>query len=349
MKKLSEYYKEYNQHLHFPSYFEDRWKVFLSKVYIDNIRLSIDDIFSFCQDNKYTIYKYKYNTNEQGQEHGIDMYPSICYSNKKKVLLEFSLFFYKKEPEPDVSVNVYSSDPIVLKQLALFFMEKKYRAKKDDTKISFLTLNGKYELIQVTLDPVKIDFDYYYENLEHGIIKNHLSKKQSGLLFFTGPPGTGKTFYIKYLTSVVDKEFIFLPSHMTSSLSDPSFLSFALSNFRNKILVIEDAEKTLGTIGDNRSDSVSSLLNLTDGFLGDALNLQVIATQNNTENTDPALLRSGRLLFRQVFSKLSAIKAIQLADKLNKDIIIKDEISLSDIFNTKNQGDKVVNLEPIGF
>ena len=48
---------------------------------------------------------------------------------------------------------------------------------------------------------------------------------------FHGEPGTGKSSFIKYLTSVVDKEFIFIPtSFIEKFISDPNIFSILVKN-----------------------------------------------------------------------------------------------------------------------
>ena len=66
---------------------------------------------------------------------------------------------------------------------------------------------------------------------------------------------------------------------------------------KNSVLVIEDAERVISDRqGHGSSAGVSNILNLTDGILGDCLNIQIIATFNMArERIDSALLRKGRL------------------------------------------------------
>ena len=63
----------------------------------------------------------------------------------------------------------------------------------------------------------------------------------------------------------------------------------------------EDAEKVIGDRQNSGSSvGVSNLLNLSDGILGDILNIHVIATFNmDKERIDSALLRKGR--FDEIF------------------------------------------------
>lgn len=88
-----------------------------------------------------------------------------------------------------------------------------------------------------------------------------LEKRGSSIQIYHGPPGCGKTTWIKYLTSVIDKEFIFVPVGLASELSSPSFLNILLDH-KNSILVLEDAEKALQSreIDDHNTSTVSGLV-----------------------------------------------------------------------------------------
>ena len=94
-----------------------------------------------------------------------------------------------------------------------------------------------------------------------------------------------------------NKKFVYVPANLVTLLGDPSFGSF-LTTLDNHIIVLEDCEnviqdrKTSGT-----ANSVSLLLNLTDGILSDDLGMKFICTFNdNMKNIDTALLRKGRLV-----------------------------------------------------
>jgi SpoVK/Ycf46/Vps4 family AAA+-type ATPase len=106
--------------------------------------------------------------------------------------------------------------------------------------------------------------------------------------------------------------------------------------YKNSILIIEDAEKVLGTRenSNNMSQSTSNLLNLTDGILGDCLNIQIVATFNTKrDNIDDAFMRKGRLIAEHKFTKLSIEESNKLLESLSKDVITEEEMALSDIYN----------------
>lgn len=186
----------------------------------------------------------------------------------------------------------------------------------------------------------------------HETIINRLNKdKDKGIILFHGEPGTGKTTYIKYLTKLIkNKEILFVPPSMSESLSEPSIIPFLMEH-KNSILIIEDAEKVISDREINGSSAgVSNILNLTDGILGDCLNIQIIATFNmKREKIDTALLRKGRLIAEHKFSRLSIESTNRLLKHLGKEKIVNEEMTLSDIYNIDDEVFKVNNKQNIGF
>jgi len=167
-----------------------------------------------------------------------------------------------------------------------------------------------------------------------------------------GDPGTGKTSYIKYLTSLVkDKDILFIPPSMAEMLSEPTIIPF-LMDHKNSILIIEDAERVISDREGNGSPAgVSNILNLTDGILGDCLNIQVIATFNmKREKIDQALLRKGRLIAEHKFERLSVQDTNKLLKSLKKDYVVEEGMVLADIYNIETEVFKTINKgNKIGF
>lgn len=184
------------------------------------------------------------------------------------------------------------------------------------------------------------------------IIKRLNTQNDKGIVLFHGEPGTGKTSYIKYLTHLIqDKEILFIPPSMAESLSDPSIIPF-LMDHKNSILIVEDAERVISDRELNGSSmGVSNILNLTDGILGDCLNIQIVATFNmKREKIDPALLRKGRLITEHKFKKLSIEEGNILLESLGKNHKIDEEMSLADIYNIDEEIYKTNNQRnSIGF
>ena len=176
------------------------------------------------------------------------------------------------------------------------------------------------------------DFQEAYETILEFLYDN-----SSGLVLLDGDPGTGKTSIIKHFISMctnIDKRIIIVPSAFASVLSDPSFLSFATVELKDSILLLEDAETALASRTGHHNDSVSNILNLSDGILGDVLSVKIIATINTSDSIDKALFRAGRLVAKYTFKKLKLDKAKKLASKLNVNPDdITEDITLAEIYN----------------
>ena len=73
---------------------------------------------------------------------------------------------------------------------------------------------------------------------DHTNIINFLTNSDSGIVILDGIPGTGKSSYISYLTSLLtNKKFVYLPGNMVESLTKPEFISFALQSLKETILI----------------------------------------------------------------------------------------------------------------
>lgn len=173
------------------------------------------------------------------------------------------------------------------------------------------------------------DIQSFYQNMVQQIQSEH----KSGLYLLYGEPGTGKTSFIKRVLSEVKKQAIFVTPSMAEYLASPDLIGL-LSDYSGSVLIIEDAEKILMKREGDNSNTVSTILNLSDGFTADFLNLNIICTFN-TEITeiDPALLRKGRLKGVQEFSKLSPEIANKMAKKLGIQTKTETSITLAELCN----------------
>jgi len=176
-----------------------------------------------------------------------------------------------------------------------------------------------------------------------------LSDGDRGVVLLHGEAGTGKTTYLKYLATQVDKKFVLISQELSGRLSSPEFISFMIDN-KGSVLVFEDAEKVINDRNvSGESNSVSSLLNIADGVLSDLLNIQIICTFNTQlTNIDQALLRKGRILARYEFKSLTADKANELLKDLHFGHKTDKPMLLADVFNAQEQSWEVERTS-IGF
>lgn len=167
-----------------------------------------------------------------------------------------------------------------------------------------------------------------------------LNVRRYGLTLLTGAPGTGKTTLLRSLAHWLASShmFYFMPAAQFASVTSSEIVTFFANGNRNsklrKVLVLEDAESILHRRGDDNREKVATLLNLTDGMLGDALGLHVICTLNSElTDLDPALLRPGRLVAHRDFCLLTNDEAKRLAEALGLNAPMGEEVSLAEIFN----------------
>jgi hypothetical protein len=260
----------------------------------------------------------------------------ICLerTHSRKIKLEKSNF--------KMTLYYSSSNPLPIKDLEKFFI------KEDIKNVIFTIMRDehgsiKFEPFEVAV-PESFDIDKCYNDdfgKVHQAIVGSLNKNESGLYLFHGDPGTGKTTYIKHLSSLVDRDIIYVPTAFVESLSDPSFLP-ALLHKKHSILVIEDAEKALLARDPSDSSSVvSAILNITDGIMANVFNIAIIATYNSSRQCiDKALLRKGRLKAEYQFGKLSVSKTQKIMDELGTKKEVKEPMILADIYN--NEEDSIV-------
>lgn len=203
-----------------------------------------------------------------------------------------------------------------------------------NNKIHLLMKSDSYyfQKVDINIDNVKdLNLDLHYGSgfsKRNDMILDSLKNKHKGLYLIHGTMGTGKTTYLRYLTSRIhEKKVIFIPPYFTDFLSSPEFLPTLVADYgaRNSILVIEDAEKAVMSREDgNNSNCVSSILNLSDGILSDSICCSIICTFNTkVSNIDKALLRKGRLQAEHTFDALSIQDSQKLVDKLAEDGILQ--------------------------
>ncbi len=169
--------------------------------------------------------------------------------------------------------------------------------------------------------------------LRKRIIEEMNASAQSGLYLLHGEPGTGKTSFLKSILASVEKQAIFISPALTDDLTSPSLIGL-LMDYPGSVIIIEDAETVLMKRQADNSNAVANLLNLTDGFPADFLNLNIICTFNTQiDNIDPALLREGRLKALHRFKKLNPQQAAKLADHLDLEVEPGKSMTLAEVCN----------------
>lgn len=214
-----------------------------------------------------------------------------------------------------------------------------FEQKKEDEAVIFIVVKTRsgFDFTRRRIKPLHVDVEKMYNDDFIPIYDNIIDKLNTtnkGIVLFHGAAGTGKTNLIKHMTTEVsNKKFVYITQGLLPMLDDPSFITGLIEN-KGSILVIEDCENYLKDRADGGNSVVSSLLNLSDGFLSDVLGLQIIATFNaDIKQVDKALLRKGRLIAEYAFGALEIDKAQAIADEHNLDLTIDKPMTIAEIFN----------------
>lgn len=303
---------------------------------------------------------------------------TFSYSKNKNKIIEWEKCYFHKKYEffivitPDLSndsdkelyedwvfkvKNIYydNSDLEHKENFQVFFDKYLEKYISPDSKISLLV--REYENITLNeykIFPKEIDFENMY-NDDFLPVSNHILKElktsSKWIVLLHGLPGSWKTNYIKWLTwEISDKKFIFVPTSMISSLTEPSFINFFIEN-KNSILIFEDCENYISerSSWNPYSDVVSTILNLADGILSDVVECQIICTFNaNIWKIDKALLRKWRLIAEYCFKELEVekinkyLKSKKIKNKVEEPLLLTDVINIEkNHFSQKDEKKKI--------
>jgi energy-coupling factor transporter ATP-binding protein EcfA2 len=265
----------------------------------------------------------------------------------------------KKLGESHFVPVLYYSDPDLVKDLihemiTTFYVKRTYQP--ESSNICLIIQNGpSLDTVEygVKIKDVDVELNYGKKFIPtfNNIIKRLNTKSDKGIILLHGEPGTGKTSLIKYIAKKVKKQILFVPPSMAESITSPSFIPFLMEH-SDSILIIEDAERILTSREQQGSNlGVTNILNLSDGILGDCLNIQVVATFNtNLKNIDTALLRKGRLIAEYEFGKLNIEESNKLLNHLGKDNVTDKPMTLTEIYNVdKEEFRSTQSRQAVGF
>jgi hypothetical protein len=255
--------------------------------------------------------------------------------------------------------QLYYSDAVSKEELKqiLHIIKDCYKRGEVEKKEAFLLMNDKDNHLffrHITIDTPVYDLGLHFNDdliPVNELLLNRLNKPDdNGLVIFYGKSGMGKTSYIRYLSGRIVKQKLFIPASQTKKIGSAEFLDI-LDEYRNSILIIEDADSIIKRRLQDEDHIIANLLNLTDGILADVYHIQVICSfSNDISLVDPALLRKGRLITKYYFKELSKTKTEQLCRSLGYKVLPGHEMTLADIFHWEDHEFQAHNIKSgIGF
>ena len=262
-------------------------------------------------------------------------------------------------------VEIYAACPEAAEALLTELNKRFAKLPPESSKFYQLSSGpgGGIEQLEVALSRVWLqspaDLALHYGDEFVGWEQNLVERLQAqpkGLSILRGEPGLGKTSFVRHLLSRLEKSHrcFAVPTSHFGMLTSPQLTSFwARENARSKLnnlLVLEDAEALLERRTGTNNEFVSNLLNMSDGLLGDAMRVQIIATVNAPmSRLDPAVTRRGRLQAYHHFRRLTRAEAQRLANAKGLMLPVQTDYSLADIFAAGQPDTGTPSEAKIGF
>ena len=178
----------------------------------------------------------------------------------------------------------------------------------------------------------------FYDNYMHS---------SASILLLIGPPGTGKTTFIRGLLQHSDASAIV---SYDSGVLEKDYVFASFIEGEKSVLVLEDADMFLKARSEGNT-MMHKFLNVGDGLVT-TRNKKLIFSTNlpSIRDIDPALVRPGRCYDILHFDELDQEQAEKLAarvgTKLNRS---REKWSIADVFFEQNTNAKKPNAKKMGF
>ena len=256
----------------------------------------------------------------------------------------FMFYYYGINTNPK-NLIIYSDCKDTI-EFMLNYIHSKPEQRKD-SMFTYVTqgVNGNFNSVNLTINRnTNVSLDNYNDDIPYKQMLDFCNSGTSGLILMNGEAGTGKTSLIKKLIYESTNDFILMSADTLAKIDSTSFMSYLINHNQNSVLVLEDCDNLLKSRDAYNNNTISTLLNLSDGILGDALKLKFICTFNtDLSNIDKALMRKGRLKIHYVFEKLAADKVHKINPKFNK------PMTLAELYNTEDNDFSKSKTTKIGF
>lgn len=196
--------------------------------------------------------------------------------------------------------------------------------------------------IEVPIRGDRKPVDEMYPFLEDRTLEQYYTDfldSSASILLLIGPPGTGKTTFIRGLLQHADTSA--MVTYDASILAKDYIFAQFIEGDKN-IMVIEDADNFLGARADG-NDMMHKFLNVGDGLVTTKGKKLIFSTNlPSIKDVDSALIRPGRCFDIVHFGTMNEEQAAKLAAKLNLTYETKPDgkYSVADLFHKQVEAPK---------
>lgn len=209
--------------------------------------------------------------------------------------------------------------------------------------------------VNVPLNRERLPVDEMYPFLNGETLDSYYKRymeSSANILLLIGPPGTGKTTFIRGLLAHTDSSAIV--SYDANILDKDGFFARFIEDDAS-IMVLEDSDAFLKSRSDGNT-MMHRFLNVGDGLVTTKGKKMVFSTNlPSIRDIDSALVRPGRCFDILTFDLLTVQEAQTLANKLGVKLPVRprgretEKYSIAEVFNEQTHSEKSTTNRKVGF